>query len=284
MAVSKRLRFEILRRDNHTCRYCGRSAPEVRLTVDHVVPSTLGGQDVPENLVAACTDCNNGKSSANPDADLVANVAGDALRWAEAQKVAEAQLRDQLWARRDNWRDFEDRWAHITAGAGINAPLPAGWESTIDQLMSAGLSMLLIADCAFTAVSINRVSPADKFRYMCGVAWRRVTTLNDIARAVVSDSAVGTKAADPEPPILEMADQAIEDILDVFGATREMHRYASDAMWSSVAAGAQAFEKAVESGDDPAEEALEVAYEEASSVRAFCIYNLSQLAKQREEA
>ncbi|AWN05089.1 HNH endonuclease [Gordonia phage Easley] len=38
MAVSKRLRYEILRRDNHTCRYCGATAPDVPLTVDHVVP------------------------------------------------------------------------------------------------------------------------------------------------------------------------------------------------------------------------------------------------------
>lgn len=34
MAVSKRTRYEVLRRDNHACRYCGASAPEVKLTVD----------------------------------------------------------------------------------------------------------------------------------------------------------------------------------------------------------------------------------------------------------
>src|SRR6185369_3226628 len=62
MAVSKRLRFEILRRDNHTCRYCGRSAPEVKLTVDHVKPEALGGRTEPDNLVAACSDCNAGKT------------------------------------------------------------------------------------------------------------------------------------------------------------------------------------------------------------------------------
>lgn len=38
MAVSKRTRFEVLRRDDHTCRYCGQSAPDVKLTVDHVLP------------------------------------------------------------------------------------------------------------------------------------------------------------------------------------------------------------------------------------------------------
>ncbi|WP_075737496.1 HNH endonuclease [Streptomyces acidiscabies] len=63
MAVSKRLRYEILRRDNHTCRYCGASAPDVPLRVDHVTPVALGGTDTPDNLVAACEPCNSGKSS-----------------------------------------------------------------------------------------------------------------------------------------------------------------------------------------------------------------------------
>ena len=38
MAVSKRTRYEVLRRDNHACRYCGASAPDAKLTVDHVLP------------------------------------------------------------------------------------------------------------------------------------------------------------------------------------------------------------------------------------------------------
>ena len=38
MAVSKRLRYEVLRRDNHTCRYCGAQAPDVKLTVDNMAP------------------------------------------------------------------------------------------------------------------------------------------------------------------------------------------------------------------------------------------------------
>jgi 5-methylcytosine-specific restriction endonuclease McrA len=32
--IPRRLRFEILRRDGHTCRYCGAQAPDVPLTVD----------------------------------------------------------------------------------------------------------------------------------------------------------------------------------------------------------------------------------------------------------
>lgn len=63
MAVSKRLRYEILRRDSHTCRYCGATAPGVPLRVDHIVPVALGGTDHPSNLVTSCEPCNSGKTS-----------------------------------------------------------------------------------------------------------------------------------------------------------------------------------------------------------------------------
>lgn len=54
-------RWVVLERDNFTCRYCGRSAPDVVLEVDHVESLALGGADVIENLVTACFDCNRGK-------------------------------------------------------------------------------------------------------------------------------------------------------------------------------------------------------------------------------
>src|ERR1039457_6499184 len=97
VAVSKRLRYEVFRRDNHACRYCGATAPDVKLTIDHVVPKALGGSDTdPANLVTACEPCNAGKTSTNPDAPLVADVAQDALRWAKAlTQSAEVMLAEQ---------------------------------------------------------------------------------------------------------------------------------------------------------------------------------------------
>src|SRR5690349_2887498 len=90
MAVSKRTRYEVLRRDNHACCYCGQMAPDVKLTVDHVVPVSLGGSDKPDNLVAACKDCNAGKASTSPTEELVAQVGEDDIRWAAAiQRAAE---------------------------------------------------------------------------------------------------------------------------------------------------------------------------------------------------
>ena len=47
----------ILKRDAHTCQYCGRNGGE-RMTIDHVIPRSLGGRTVWENVVSACRACN----------------------------------------------------------------------------------------------------------------------------------------------------------------------------------------------------------------------------------
>lgn len=60
--MNRRRRFEILQRFAFTCHYCGRKAPAVELHVDHVHPRSRGGLHEDENLVAACVECNLGKS------------------------------------------------------------------------------------------------------------------------------------------------------------------------------------------------------------------------------
>ena len=57
------LRFTILERDQFTCQYCGQSAPDVRLEVDHIIPVTKGGTDEIENLKTSCYACNMGKNN-----------------------------------------------------------------------------------------------------------------------------------------------------------------------------------------------------------------------------
>ncbi|MFE9949335.1 HNH endonuclease [Streptomyces sp. NPDC005531] len=95
MAVPKRLRYEILRRDNHACRYCGATAPAVKLNVDHVIPQSLGGSHAPSNLVTACADCNGGKTSSLPNAMPVADVDQDTFR--RAKELQDRLLSDHLW-------------------------------------------------------------------------------------------------------------------------------------------------------------------------------------------
>jgi hypothetical protein len=63
MAMTPKRRFEALKRDGFACHYCGRKPPDVELHIDHVIPLAGGGTDKQDNLVAACFECNIGKSA-----------------------------------------------------------------------------------------------------------------------------------------------------------------------------------------------------------------------------
>lgn len=60
--ISKKTRFEVFKRDSFACQYCGKTAPDVVLHIDHIVPVSKGGKDQILNLITACFDCNMGKS------------------------------------------------------------------------------------------------------------------------------------------------------------------------------------------------------------------------------
>lgn len=57
-------RRNIMKRDRHTCQYCGVKSD---LTLDHVLPKSRGGKDTWENLVTACNHCNVKKGDRTPD-------------------------------------------------------------------------------------------------------------------------------------------------------------------------------------------------------------------------
>ncbi len=48
---------------DNTCIYCGKTYELHELTLDHVHPRSLGGEDVNTNVVPACTRCNQDKGS-----------------------------------------------------------------------------------------------------------------------------------------------------------------------------------------------------------------------------
>jgi len=71
-----KIRFAVLKRDNFTCQYCGRKAPDVSLHVDHVIPRSRGGTDAMANLKTACADCNLGKYDVLLDSHKQSNSIG----------------------------------------------------------------------------------------------------------------------------------------------------------------------------------------------------------------
>lgn len=65
---AKRLR--IYERDGWTCIWCGRGVwsphghdPNLRATVDHVIPRAAGGTNDPQNLVTSCMQCNRARGA-----------------------------------------------------------------------------------------------------------------------------------------------------------------------------------------------------------------------------
>jgi len=60
-SISKKLRFEVFKRDGFRCAYCGQAPPVVILEVDHIDPISKGGKDSINNYITACFDCNRGK-------------------------------------------------------------------------------------------------------------------------------------------------------------------------------------------------------------------------------
>ena len=183
MAVSKRTRFEVLRRDTYTCRYC--RATDAPLRIDHVMPVALGGSDKPDNLVAACQDCNAGKSSASPDADTVAQVADDAVRWAAAREKVLAQRAEDHQAMRTRGDNFAHVWGdHDPSGQY----LPVDADESLARWASLGITsseMHRAMDISWARASIRRDS---KWAYMCGVINNWVRDIEESTSEALSQS------------------------------------------------------------------------------------------------
>ncbi|MDC4235638.1 HNH endonuclease, partial [Pasteurella multocida] len=66
-ALSKKVRFEVFKRDSFKCQYCGKSAPDVVLHVDHINPVSNDGTNDIMNLITSCSECNLGKGAKTLD-------------------------------------------------------------------------------------------------------------------------------------------------------------------------------------------------------------------------
>ncbi len=170
MAIkSKRLRFEILKRDNFTCRYCGATPLDRPLHVDHVVPESKGGTDDPANLIAACKDCNGGKSNIpleerrlkDPDSPAELKEHAEQIReYLGAQKEILAAKDEALEIALERWRECMGdplvRWlGHIR-----RAIKDLGLERTLEAIDATGRRGLS--------------TEQKQIKYFCGVVrnWR----------------------------------------------------------------------------------------------------------------
>jgi len=170
-ALSKRVRFEVFKRDRFCCAYCGAHPPDVILHVDHVHPVAEGGSNDIDNLVTSCAPCNSGKG-----AKLLSSVPQSLAERAAEISEREAQIRGYVEvmdaARERLERDvnrvafvFEGFW---NDGYTLSDSARMSVRRFIDEL---GVHEVIeAAEIACTA----RVTEAKVFRYFCGVCWRRI--------------------------------------------------------------------------------------------------------------
>ena len=175
MSLSKRIRFEVLRRDSHTCQYCGQMAPDVVLHIDHVEPKALGGSEKPDNLVTACKDCNAGKSSIAPDSPIVSTLSARASAYALGMTDKMTRLRASLEEADQYCEEFEDDWEGYTTNDGKTVPRPIDYETTIHRWYRIGVPSRLVSLAVKSAMALR--NPGDdfgRFRYMCGIVWNQI--------------------------------------------------------------------------------------------------------------
>ena len=54
MSISKKIRFEVFKRDSFQCQYCGKTPPNIILEIDHIIPISEEGADDINNLITSC--------------------------------------------------------------------------------------------------------------------------------------------------------------------------------------------------------------------------------------
>jgi hypothetical protein len=194
VAVTQRLRFEILKRDNHTCRYCGATAADAKITVDHVIPVALGGKDDPTNLVAACHPCNAGKSSVPPNAETVAQVADDAFRFASALEQVTARRRAAVAEMVANVAWFDQQWKRWTYlgrdGQRHVNDRDDDWAVSMERFFALGLNRADIERLINVAMGFTKAW--DTWRFFCGKAWQEIRERQDEAREALTAAATDT--------------------------------------------------------------------------------------------
>lgn len=201
--IGRRLRFEILRRDGFTCRYCGGQAPDVVLTVDHVIPVVLGGSTEPTNLVAACKTCNAGKTSVQPDSSMVEDVAADALRWAKAmEKALTVYLMDREFMQYST-NAFNDSWLDWGFTVRVRTPTnqrkwkterryvprDPGWRASIERFIGLGLPVEELQRLVRSVMERPGIDVNGRWKYFCGAAWRTLSNLQEDARRILETEA-----------------------------------------------------------------------------------------------
>ena len=67
LKISETEQDDLKRQYDYHCLMCGLGEPEIELTIDHVLPASLGGEDELDNYQPLCRSCNSSKGTKTID-------------------------------------------------------------------------------------------------------------------------------------------------------------------------------------------------------------------------
>lgn len=166
--VSTRTRFEVFKRDNFTCQYCGATPPSVVLHVDHIVAVASGGKNSKDNLITSCSACNLGKSDV-PLTSIPKSLANTATEVAQRERAIQ-EYRAAIQAQIDREEDDAWRVVHALYGDGVDTISKVRMTAIRQFLQRLPLEVVLYAaDHSWVKGGLE-----SRFRYFCGICWNRI--------------------------------------------------------------------------------------------------------------
>lgn len=169
--ISKKVRFDVFKRDSFACQYCGATPPGAVLHIDHIHPVAEGGTNHSDNLVTACSSCNLGKA-ATPLSVVPKSLAEKAAEASER----EAQLRgynDILRERADRIED--DAW-EVACVLECSKELESYNRkrlASIKTFLNRLPTQSVINAAEKTQAKFTRCGES-AFRYFCGICWNMI--------------------------------------------------------------------------------------------------------------
>lgn len=170
-ALSKKTRFDVFKRDSFVCQYCGEHPPSVILHVDHIHPVAAGGGNDMDNLITACSACNQGKA-----ANLLADIPQSLQDKAALIIEREAQIKGfqkVLQAKKSRIEDESvevcEVYETFNPGYTLNAAALVSVCNFIDRL---GVHEVVSSmERAFTNPKLRK---GQEFKYFCGICWNKI--------------------------------------------------------------------------------------------------------------
>lgn len=168
-SLTKKIRFEVFKRDGFVCQYCGERPPSVVLEVDHLTPVSKGGTNHIDNLATSCFDCNRGKG-ATELTSVPQSVAERAklARESEDQLAAMSEIVMEKTQRLKN-----ETWHVIEIYNSELTEIDKNDFNSIANFIEV-LGFDTVCSAMRQAASNDRIRGNGHFKYFCGICWTKI--------------------------------------------------------------------------------------------------------------